>query len=427
MRAGFASVNVNPPMGTPLMGFGGRDRDHGCEAIRDDVFVRALYCECDGEAALIMGYDMCFVGRADADRFKGAIGRRLDLSPARILLNTSHSHVGPMVGTWYDAHPDPGYVDQLCEATAQAACEAHAAAREVTVHVGETTSRLPMSRRLMTETGMTNGPNPDGFVYDRLPVCVMRDEAGEPVCVLFSISCHPVIVSGWEVSSEYPGAARTAIAEHLGADVSLFLQGVGGDARPSIMGQGRAGWELGNWQDVERAGRMVGDEVISALGDLCQIDPRVAAASVEVDWPLEAPEPLAYYEAEAADEDAAEVRRLWAQAIVDTLEAGEPLPSAVTLTVQGIALGDGLRLVGIEGEAVAGWGPLIADFYDGGVTFPMGYTNGEGLYLPMTEMLDEGGYEVVSFWEYGYPSRLSAGFEATMAGALADLRAAGVT
>ena len=144
MKAGFASVNVNPPMGTPLMGFGGRDRDHGCEAIHDDIFVRALYCERDGSAALILGYDMCFVGRVDTDRFKGAIGRRLDLSPARILLNTSHSHVGPMVGTWYDAHPDPDYVDQLCEATVQAAHEAHAAARQVTVHVGETTSRLPM-------------------------------------------------------------------------------------------------------------------------------------------------------------------------------------------------------------------------------------------------------------------------------------------
>ncbi len=422
MLTGFASVNVNPPLGTPMMGFGSRDRDHGCEAIHDDVFVRACYLEHDGAAALLLGYDMCFVGRADADRFKGAIGRWLDLTPSQVLINTSHSHVGPMVGTWYDAHPAPGYVDQLCVATVQAAREAHAAAVEVTMWAGEATTRLPMSRRRKVEGGYQNAPNPGGFAYDRVPLCLLRDRAGAPVCLIFSVSCHPSMVSGWEISSEYPGYARLGLAEHLGADVSLFLQGVGGDAKPSIMGEGPARWDPAAWEDVERAGRMVAEEVIPALDDLRQIKPGIATATREVDWPLEPPQALEWYEAEAANEELAEVRRIWAAGVAEKLRAGEPLPAAATLTVQGVRLGEGLRLVGIEGEAVSEWGPIIAGCYDAGVTFPMGYANGEGLYLPVTRMLDEGGYEVVSFWEYGYPSRLTPGFEETMLATLADLR-----
>jgi len=120
------------------------------------------------------------------------------------------------------------------------------------------------------------------------------------------------------------------------------------------------------------------------------------------------------------------VRRIWAAGAAAKLRADEPLPTAATLTVQGVRLGEGLRLVGIEGEAVSEWGPIIAGSFDGGVTFPMGYTNGEGLYLPVTRMLDEGGYEVVSFWEYGYPSRLTPGFEDTMLATLGELWEAGV-
>jgi hypothetical protein len=120
------------------------------------------------------------------------------------------------------------------------------------------------------------------------------------------------------------------------------------------------------------------------------------------------------------------VRRWWAQRIVATLARGEQLPSAVELVVQGIRIGEGLRLVALEGEPVAGYGALMERFYGSGITFPLGYSNGEGLYLPTSEMLDEGGYEVGSFWEYGFPARLAQGFEGILTEALEKLREAGI-
>ena len=98
MKAGFARANITPPIGTHMSGFGGRDKDHGCESIHDDLFVRALYVEHEGEPALMVGYDLLFFGRELADRIKGAIGRQVDLLPRQILLNTSHTHAGaPLV------------------------------------------------------------------------------------------------------------------------------------------------------------------------------------------------------------------------------------------------------------------------------------------------------------------------------------------
>ena len=41
-------------------------------------------------------------------------------------------------------------------------------------------------------------------------------------------------------------------------------------------------------------------------------------------------------------------------------------------------------------------------------------------------MLDEGGYEVDSYWEYGFPAPLAKGFEQVLFQALKDLRTAGI-
>jgi len=84
-----------------------------------------------------------------------------------------------------------------------------------------------------------------------------------------------------------------------------------------------------------------------------------------------------------------------------------------------------LRLIGLEGEAVAELGLLIMDFYRQDITFPLGYTNGGQLYLPTEAMLDEGGYEVVSYFEYGHPAPLAKGFEKILRQSLEQLYSRG--
>jgi len=46
-----------------------------------------------------------------------------------------------------------------------------------------------------------------------------------------------------------------------------------------------------------------------------------------------------------------------------------------------------------------------------GTVVPLGYSNGQGLYLPVETNLPEGGYEVESVYEYGFSGRrLAPGF-----------------
>lgn len=430
MEAGFAKVKITPPIGTRMMGFGGRDMAHGCTGIHDDIYTRALYLRQGEREALIMSFDLCFIGRADSGRLKRAIRRRLRLRPEQILLNASHNHVSPAVGTWYGAPPQKEYLRQLGHAVVNAAVSARNSAREVTIWAGTTRSRLPVNRRWKSPEGdVQNRPNLEGPVYDAVPICLLKDKSGAPVCLVFSIAAHASMKGGWDISAEYPGAAMDRIDEYLGNEASMFLQGVAGDSKPRVIAavddDGVPYWRGASWDDVAEAGRIVAEEVIEAVEKgLKKVQPRLAYHLLEVKWPMQPPASRQSYE--AAAESTNPVRRRWAEKILARLDTGRPLPASVPLLVQGIQIGRGLRIIGIEGEPLHAYGYLIAGFYGSGVTFPIGYCNGEGLYLPASDQIDEGGYEVVSYWEYGWPAPLAKGFEEILTQALERIRAQGV-
>ena len=432
MKAGFARVCITPPPGTRMMGLGDRDAFHGCDSVHDDIFVRALYCEHGNEAALIMSFDCCFIGREDSGRFKDAVGRALDLRPRQILFSATHSHAGPASGTWYSAGflaPDRLYLQCLERAVVQAAIAAQANAQEATLHAGAARSSLPQSRRLCVDGQARTAPNPDGLVSDVLPVCLLQNAQAEPICLLFSVATHPSIVRGAAISAEFPGVACDLLDAHLGAPASLFLQGTGGDSKPANIAAGDDwNWQAG-WEEMEEAGRIVAQETISCLqAGLAPVEPRVRTALLEMQWPLQA---VRREYLEAVRENPEQINdpiigAQWAARQLEQWDKYGAVASSAAVLLQGVQLGEGLRLIAMEGEPVAFYGRMMQDAYADGVTFPLGYANGEALYLVTSAMVDEGGMEVVSYYQFGCPAPLAAGMEPIVAQALEDLRRRGV-
>lgn len=429
MRAGFSKARITPPIGTRMSGFGGRDQERGAESVHDDLHARVLYVEDGVESALIVGFDLLFFSRENADQLKSALGRALDLSPRQVLLNTSHTHTGPCVDTWnHDGSvpPDLKYMAAVESALIRAANEAKSAAHETTVWAGAARSRLPVSRRRLNAEGRAEfRPDPEGTVCDHLPICLFRDEQGAPVCLLYSVSCHPSTIGGWSISPDYPGVACDLIDEHLGAQCSLFLQGAGGDAKACVIADDRddAGpcWRDGNWDDVAAAGKIVADEVMRTIDAGLQVhEPELRASITEMEWPLQPLPGRGAFEVFAEDEY--ELRRLWARRQIEFLDKGKEPASAARLLAQRVQLAASVRLVAIEGELVAELGRLIIGACGAGITFPLGYSNGTGLYLPTSAMLSEGGYEVDSYYEYGLPAQLAGGMETVLEETLAQLR-----
>lgn len=441
LRAGFARARITPPPGTHLSGFGDRDfRMDGAKGIHDDLYARALYLSQDKSEVLIMGFDLLFFSRDEADRFKGAIGDRLGLPPSKILLNTSHTHTGPKVGNWYYTPSDPLYLNELEKRLLEAAAEAKRTAAAASLWAGETRTGVPLSRRLKQSDGtIAFAPSPGGATCGFLPFALFKTKDGTPVCLLFSVSCHASTIKGDEradfVSADFPGTAAAEIDRQMGTPCALFLQGAGGDAKASVIGKDLKEWRAGTWEDVAQAGTAIASEIRAAqAAGLKELTPALWAELVEMDLPLgPAPgrdellrvlEKTKPHEPDSPASDKA--KGLWAEEQLSLIDRGFGLAASAPVLVQGIKLARGLRIVGVEGELTADLGNLIRDYYGGGITFALGYSNGARMYLPSSRMIDEGGYEVESYWEYRQPAPLLKGVEAHFTRALDALKTAGI-
>jgi len=424
MKAGFGKVQITPSIGTRMFGWGQRDADHGCEGVHDDLFVRALWLEDAGEEALVVGFDLLFFSRDIADRLRGALGRRFGLAPRQILLNTSHTHNGPATGTWSFAQfsgVDPIYIDNVELATIHAASQARESVRPVSVSAGETSIDIAVNRRKLNADGNALWePNPDGPVYDKLPICLFKDSDDRPVCLLFSVSCHPSTVNGFLISADYPGAAMMNLDTYLGAECSLFLQGMAGETKVKSFSQNTAFGTT--WEDVEEAGKRVAETAIRVIADgLEPVETSLHCSEVIADLVMTALPDRTRFESLADSADAEELVRMWARRKLEVIDRGGTIPTSVPVTVHGVRVGQNLRIIGLEGELVAEHGQLIRRFYGSGITFPLGYTDGCQLYVPTSSMLAEGGYEVNSYYEYGWPAPLAPGIEDSVVGALRRL------
>ena len=224
--------------------------------------------------------------------------------------------------------------------------------------------------------------------------------------------------------------------KYFGGTVSLFLQGMAGDSKAYIDGD----WS-GDWDKMDKCGRLVADDVVRGMSKgLVQVQPQLASNILKTYWHLQ-PVKKSNFETvmEETESDidndpvGAGTRFRWAKNQLKLFERGR-LPNKASILAHGIKIADGLRIFALEGEPLAPWGYIIREFYEGknsnnsnGITFPLGYSNGQGLYLPVSWQIPEGSYEVHSYWEYGYPAPLAQGMEEVVADALLKLRKQGIS
>lgn len=430
MKAGFYKMDITPPKGIRMSGFGQRDRTKPSVAIHDPLFVRALYLQQEEKRALILALDLLFLAREEIDRIKGAIGRYFGLLPAQVLINTSHTHAGPKVDRWiYDPPLDELYLQDLQNHIIEAVVNVQKKAEPVTLFATMSTSTLPMNRRRKksdntVEKGLK--PNPGGPVCDALPICLLKNKAQKPVCLLFSVSCHPSTTHGFEISADFPAPATRILDEHFGTECSMFLQGCGGDAKSRVIGEGLDEWRNGTWEDVETSGRIVAKEVMAELPELKPAKADLAFGMEEMHWPLKVNRSKADFYALAQDDNVNKNWLYFAREKTEILKRGGRLPVTVAVILHGLKLADNVRLLGLEGEAVAELGLFMLAFYEKGITFPLGYTDGTQLYLTTDEMIKEGGYEVSSYYQYRIPYPLAGNHMPRLRAALQSLKQNGI-
>src|SRR5215475_10987291 len=223
-QAGWAEVEITPPLGIGLGGRGGPETV--AKKVLDPLHAQVLFLKDPKDTSfVVVSFDLVALPHELSDRIRTDIVSELGVEWNLVVLNASHTHSGPymirslMAGVGPPPQIEIDYFKSLEDKIVSAVRAASKAIKPVKVEVFHGTSDVGINRRGKNKQGNPGIiPNPKGPIDDKVWVLKLTPGTGE-VAVIFSFACHPVIVYGYAnaaISADFPGVARNAVRESVG-------------------------------------------------------------------------------------------------------------------------------------------------------------------------------------------------------------------
>lgn len=414
IRAGVCALDITPPAGLAMAGFGARLE--GATGAHDPLGVRALVV---GDTALVSA-DVIGIDAALSARVRAACC----LPAQNVVLVALHNHGGPvsMPGR-LSAPADPAWMARLESALIEAIDTAATARQPVVIRAGHA-----------PDPGFAkNRRHPGGPVDGVLPVLRLDRPDGSTLAILTSYGCHPVVLGAdnrlW--TADYPHVLRARLEAALPGAVALFATGCAGDVNTGHSAQ--ASLSLGpqarrTYGEAARIGEGLAEAVLAAPLAALSGPVRAAEAHRALPFARREADPAALArdwraQAGTAPPVQAHLLRIWADWAA-ALPAAPPPPLPARVSVLDWA---GVRLAALPGEIFAQTAldlraALARDEAGreagaGAPVFVLAYADDNPGYIPPRAEHALGGYEIEEAHRfYGLP----AGFAPGAAEMLAD-------
>ncbi len=412
-EAGVAKIDITPTGPIWLSGYGART--HESEGVLLPISAKALALTDGKSKVVIVTMDLVGFSQSLADSVAVRVMKNYGLPRSNLLLNASHTHTGPAVGTnlrmMYDWTPEQegkvqAYARRLENDLVAVIGSALSKMQPATVEYGQGEVGFAMNRREPTSNGVTNGRNPAGPTDHSVPVLEVKGADGKLIAVLFGYACHNTTLTGqhYKVSGDYAGYAQAAVEkEHPGA-VALFMQLCGADQNPL---------PRGTVELAEQYGHELAAQVDGVLADSSRRKPvapklKVAFRQTELTFAHRSRED---YEKELQGTNPTAKRR--AEMMLKTWDA--KLVRKLPYPVQAIRFGKGPVLLALGGEVVVDYSLRAKKEYLKADLIVAGYSNVVPCYIPSLRVLKEGGYEAdSSMIYYGQPGPFDETVEETI-------------
>ena len=409
-KAGVERVRITPEDPIWMSGYASRNRPS--QGVVHDLWVKALALEDSRHVrTVIVTTDLIGLPRGVAEQISAEALRRYGLERPHLLLNSSHTHTGPVVGenlaTMFDldglqAERIRAYTQRTTAAILDAIGGALGRLEPARLGYAKGRAAFAVNRREFTPSGVKLGVNPNGPVDHDVPVLTIRDVRGALRAALFGYACHNTTLTGefYQLSGDYAGYAQLEFERmHPGA-AALFVMLSGGDQNPHPRGREEV---------AQQHGRTLAAAVSQAIlaGEKPLRGPLRAAFQVtELEF---APHSREDFEREKETATGARYRR--AVAMLAAYDERRPVRQ-IPYPVQAMRFGRQLTLVALGGETVVGLALRIKREFPVEETVVAGYSNDVMCYIPTAQILREGGYEAVdSMIYYGQPGPFAADVE----------------
>jgi len=357
-----------------------------------DIWVKAAAFEdSSGKVAVLVTADMLGYRQEHVAQIAARLQQSHDLARADLLLNSSHSHAGPLVDATriheFTDNPAYGaaverYVPTMIDATVRAAQQALDHRTSATLAWGQGSVDFPYNRREPTPTGIVIGVNPRGPVDRSVPVLRVQGEDGKTRAVIFGTATHPASLRGdnFRISGDYAGFAQDEVEATLPGVQAMFVLGCAGSSVPH---------PRGSLALARKYGAELASEVQALLqDDLAPVSGPLQTRFRMVNLPLQR-----LSRAEVEREAKTRYHVYYGERALEWLDSGRELPKAYSAPFALWRFGEGLTLVAFSGETVVDYA-LAAERILGPLNLWLaGYSNEVFGYLPSARVLKDGGYE----------------------------------
>ena len=417
LQAGFARVNVTPPLGIPMRGY---FQQRLADGVLDELEINALALACGDSKVVLMTLDAGAIETPDVNIFIENVAEETGLPKEAIIIHAIHTHTAGSISFKSQNETVLHYTEFLrrrFRAAAKFALEDLKPAK-MGWAIGKAPNVAFIRRFRMKDGSVRTNPgvnNPDilhpiGDVDDRLNVLRFDREGGETI-VLGNMGNHPDCIGGLKFSADWPGFFRRTLEKTLDNVKAIFFNGCEGDL--NHVNVHPVGGEFNHLHmdfDGPRGygySRHVGNVMAAAAMQVYEIVTYVDVDSIKfarkviqmpsnMPTPEEMPLARKYYELhkEGRDDEIPFQGMELTTMIADSnrkvrLEHG---PESFSMSISAVSIGN-VALVGYPAEPFNAVGVGVKEAEGWDMVMPTCMTNGREGYFPTKDAYDEGGYE----------------------------------
>lgn len=390
-QAGVAKVTITPPFDMWMSGYGSRNKPS--EGKVQDLYAKALALDDrDGNRVVLLTSDLIGFPADLSERVAAQVQRKTGLPRSALMLTSSHTHCGPVVGknleTMYDLSDEQWdrvvrYADDLEQKLVRVICQSLNNMRPAHLFRGVGSAGFAVNRREYTLDGVRIGVNPIGPVDHDVPVLKVVDRRGRLKAIVFGYACHNTTLSFYQFCGDYAGYAQEYLDEQYPNAVALFYSGCGGDINP---------YPRRTLDHAKAHGRELGQAVQKVLsGPMTEFKARIAASYLEIDLPLTPAPSRAQLKEQLQDSNGYIQRR--AKSLLTRLDEEGSIPETYSYPIQVWTIGKNFHLVALAGEVVVDYSLRLKYELGRDRVWTIAYANDVPAYIPSLRVLREGGYE----------------------------------
>lgn len=258
LKAGAAKVDITPPIGTTLSGFGAR-MGKPSTGVHDPLYARCLVLDNGKEKIGMVSIDTVLFQRHMYDTVSKRVEKETGIKYGNLLIAATHTHAGsggllkeagPLLGAGiYKPEIYKVFIDKVGQCVVQA-------------NKNSKKASIGMGSGKVTDASV-NRREKGGPIDPEVGILRVDDEKGNLMAVLVNFAAHPTIIGGQEYSADFPGAIYQIIETLYPGSVPIFLNGAQGNQGP-----GSPAGSRDDYDKARRVGYILASEAINVMEDM---------------------------------------------------------------------------------------------------------------------------------------------------------------